>query len=189
MLNGNDCIPIQNSLKFSLTVQLAVSQYWFRWWIGTGQATCHCLILWWPRSTMPHCSTVPQWVIWYNRNTSVVTRYGQANILREVSGRPLTSRGMSAWPYLVTTKYSFYPVRTFKMLNKNNCANCALKWEIQRFDGELFSHTCMTSLAKRGDVACRVKPDGRRPEPLFNISKDCTWPIQSQNMNMDLFHT
>ena len=32
--------------------------------------------------------------------------------------RPLTSRGMSAWPYRVTTKYSFYPVRTFKMLNK-----------------------------------------------------------------------
>ena len=32
--------------------------------------------------------------------------------------RPLTSRGMSAWPYRVTTKYSFYPVHTYKTLNK-----------------------------------------------------------------------
>ena len=40
----------------------------------------------------------------------VVTRYGQADILRGVSdrGRPLTSRGVSAWAYRVTTKYSFY---------------------------------------------------------------------------------
>ena len=37
---------------------------------------------------------------WYNRNTL------------------LYSREMSAWPYRVTTKYSFYLVRTYKMLNK-----------------------------------------------------------------------
>ena len=53
--------------------------------------------------------------------------------------RPLTTRGMSAWPYRVTPKYSFYPVRTHKMLD--NCHNCALKWEIPWFDSELFIHT------------------------------------------------
>ena len=83
--------------------------------------------------------------------------------------RPLTSRGMSAWPYRVVTKYAFYPVRTHKMLN--NCPNCALKWEIPLFDGELFIHTCMTSPAKWADVTCQVKPESRRPEPLFNITK------------------
>ena len=30
----------------------------------------------------------------------------------QVDPRPLTSRGMSAWPYRVNTKYSFYPVQT-----------------------------------------------------------------------------
>ena len=73
----------------------------------------------------------------------------------------LTSRGMSAWPYRVTTKYSFYPVRTYiRCWIKNNCANCALKWEIQWFDGELFIHTCMTSPAKLA-VTCQVKPEAR----------------------------
>ena len=72
---------------------------------------------------------------------------------------------------------------------KSKCVNCAWKWEIQRFDGELFIHTCMTSPAKRADVACRVKPEGRRPDPLFNIPKDCNCSTKSQNMDFDLFHT
>ena len=77
---------------------------------------------------------------------------------------------MSAWPYRVTTKYSFYLVHTYGMLNKNDYANCALKWEIQGFDGELFIHSCLTSPAKRSwDVICHVKPEGRKPDPLFNI--------------------
>ena len=43
----------------------------------------------------------------------MVTRYGQADILRLVSGRAdllqlLDSLRMSAWPYRVTTKYSYY---------------------------------------------------------------------------------
>ena len=98
----------------------------------------------------------------------MVTRYGQA---AAAAGRPqpLTSRGMSAWPYRVTTHYSFYPVHTFR--NKNSCANGALKAEIGWFDDELFTHTCMTSPAKRADVTCQVKAGGRRPEPLFSIPR------------------
>ena len=62
----------------------------------------------------------------YNRNTLWLrdtvrqTSRGKSAAAGPTAGRPrpLTSRGMSAWPYRVTTKYSFYPVRTFKMLNK-----------------------------------------------------------------------
>ena len=61
---------------------------------------------------------------------------------------------------------------------KNNCANCALKWEIQWFDDELFILTCMTSPAKRADVTCQVKPEGRRPDPLLNIPR--TGPAHKQ---------
>ena len=32
----------------------------------------------------------------------------------------------------------------------------------------LLVHTCMTSPAKWADVTCQMKPEGRRPEPLFN---------------------
>ena len=32
--------------------------------------------------------------------------------------RPLTSRGTSAWPYRVTTQYSFYPVQMYSWHNK-----------------------------------------------------------------------
>ena len=61
---------------------------------------------------------------------------------------------------------------------KNNCANCALKWEIQWFDHELFIHTCMMSPAKRADVTCQVKPEDRRPDPLLNIPR--TGPAHKQ---------
>ena len=54
---------------------------------------------------------------------------------------------------------------------KNDCTNCALKWERQRFDGELFIHDCMTSPAKRADVACRVKPEGGEGPTLCSISQ------------------
>ena len=118
----------------------------------------------------------------YNRNTLWLrdtvrqTSREKSVAAGPTTGRPqpLTFRGMSAWPYRVTTKYSFYPVRTHKMLN--NCANCALKWEIQWFDGELFIHTCMTSPAKWADVTCQVKPEGRRPKPLFNIPRTVPGP-------------
>ena len=66
----------------------------------------------------------------YNRNTLWLrdtvrqTSRGKSAAAGPTAGRPrpLTSRGMSAWPYRVTTKYSFYPVRTFKMLNKKMIA-------------------------------------------------------------------
>ena len=40
----------------------------------------------------------------------MVTQFGQSDIPREVSGRR-ADRGTPAWPYRVTTKYSFYPVK------------------------------------------------------------------------------
>ena len=48
---------------------------------------------------------------------------------------------------------------------KNNCSNCALKWEIQWDDGELFISMCMTSPAKLA-VTCQVKLESQRPDPL-----------------------
>ena len=59
----------------------------------------------------------------YNRNTLWLR-----DTVRQAAGptksqpRPLTSPGMSAWPYRVTTKYSFYPVQAYKMLNKKMIA-------------------------------------------------------------------
>ena len=120
------------------------------------------------------------------RDTVRQTSRGKSAAAGPTAGRPrpLTSRGMSAWPYRVTTKYSFYPVRTHEMLN--NCTNCALKWEIPWFEGELLIHTCMTSPAKWADVTCQVKPEGRTS---VQYTEDCTWPIKNRNTNMDLFNT
>ena len=64
--------------------------------------------------------------------------------------------------------------------NKNNCTNADLKWEIGRFDGEPFTHMCMTSPAKRADVTCKLKPEGRRPEPLFNIPRTAYGPPKAR---------
>ena len=44
-LNENIWIPIKISLKSR--VQLTISKHWFRWWIGAGLATSHCLNQWW----------------------------------------------------------------------------------------------------------------------------------------------
>ena len=115
----------------------------------------------------------------------MVTRYGQADIPREVSGRRVDHRSAQAADFPSIPFIQYVHIRC---CIKNNCANCTLKWEIQWFDGELFIDTCMTSPAKRADVACLVKPEGRRPDPLFNIPKDYNWPRKSQNMDMDLFH-
>ena len=54
----------------------------------------------------------------YNRNTAWLrdtvrqTSRGKSAAAGRTTGppRPLTSRGTSAWPYRVTTQYSFYPV-------------------------------------------------------------------------------
>ena len=55
----------------------------------------------------------------YNRNTAWLrdtvrqTSRGKSAAAGRTAGppRPLTSRGTSAWPYRVTTQYSFYPVQ------------------------------------------------------------------------------
>ena len=58
----------------------------------------------------------------YNRNTLLLLDTVRQTFRGKSAAwgrpRPLTSRGMSAWPYRVTTKYYFYPVRTYKMLSK-----------------------------------------------------------------------
>ena len=62
-------------------------------------------------------------VYWYqyNRNTAWLrdtvrqTSRGKSAAAGRTAGspRPLTSRGTSAWPYRVTTQYSFYPVQMY----------------------------------------------------------------------------
>ena len=107
----------------------------------------------------------------------MVTRYGQADIPREVSDRRVDHRSAQAADFPSIPFIQYVHIRC---CIKNNCANCTLKWEIQWFDGELFIDTCMTSPAKRADVACLVKPEGRRPDPLFNIPKDYNWPRKAR---------
>ena len=70
---------------------------------------------------------------------------------------------------------------------KNNCANCALKWEIQ------WLRTIYPYLY---DVACQaswrhLSSEARGPKArrIVEYPKDCIWPVKSQNTNMDLFHT
>ena len=44
-----------------LRVQLTISHHWFRYWLGTDQATSHCLKQWW--LVLAHiCVTRPHWV-------------------------------------------------------------------------------------------------------------------------------
>ena len=64
--------------------------------------------------------------------------------------------------------------------NKNSWAYGALNWEIGWFYDELFTHTCVTSPAKRADVTCQVKPKVRRPETLFNIPKTAHGPQKAR---------
>ena len=45
-----------------LSIQLTIFQHWFRWWLGTCQATCHYLNQWWFSLLMHICVTGPQWV-------------------------------------------------------------------------------------------------------------------------------
>ena len=59
--------------------------------------------------------------VWYNRNTAWLrdtvrqTSRGKSAAAGRTTGppRPLTSRGTSAWPYRVTTQYSFYPAQIY----------------------------------------------------------------------------
>ena len=117
------------------------------------------------------------------------TSRGKSAAARPTAGppRPLTSRGMSAWPYHVTTSIPFIQYAHIRCWIKNNCANCALKREIQWFDDELFTHTCMTSPVKRADVTLSSEARGSKARSIVEYPKDCTWPIKSQNTNMDLW--
>ena len=122
------------------------------------------------------------------RNTVRQTSRGKSVAARPTAGRPrpltslrstrrpLTSLGMSAWPYRVTTNIPFILYIHIRWLIKHSCTNCALKWETQWFDGELFIHTCMTSPAERADIICQVKSKGRRPDPLFKIPRTSPGP-------------
>ena len=75
----------------------------------------------------------------------MVTRYGQADIPREVRGRR-ADRSITFIQYV-----------HIRCWINNNCANCALTWEIHWFDGELFIHTCMTSPVKRAGPRFNIK--------------------------------
>ena len=74
--------------------------------------------------TITRSTLVTPWsnrnILWLRDAVRQTSRGKSAAAGRPTAGRPrpLTSRGMSAWPYRVTTKYSFYPVHPFKMLNK-----------------------------------------------------------------------
>ena len=61
--------------------------------------------------------------------------------------RPLPSRGMSAWPYRVTTKYSFYPVQTYKF-NKDGEP---VKWPIMHLTNHAIKPMGQFDWANRGE--------------------------------------
>ena len=119
---------------------------------------------------------------WYNRNTLWLrdtvrqTSRGKSAAAGPTASAPAadlrdtvrqTSLGKSAAGGDVPQSIPFIQYVHIRCWIKNDCANCALKWEIQWFGGELFIHTCMPSSAKWADVTCQVKPEGRRPDPLF----------------------
>ena len=41
------CIFLNGNAWISIKIQLTIFQYWFREWLGAGQATSHCLNQWW----------------------------------------------------------------------------------------------------------------------------------------------
>ena len=43
-------------------VQLTIIRHWFRYRLGTEEATSHYLNHWWPKTLMNICITQPQWV-------------------------------------------------------------------------------------------------------------------------------
>ena len=57
---------LEFGLKFQwslfLRAQLLIFQYWFRWWLGAGQATAHYLNQWWFRLPTYMCVTRPHWI-------------------------------------------------------------------------------------------------------------------------------
>ena len=86
---------------------------------------------------------------WGIKECFVVTRYGQADIPTADWPRPLTSRGISAWPYRVTTSIPFIQYIHTRCW-KNSGENGALEWEIQWFDDELFIHTDARAMVHAG---------------------------------------
>ena len=95
--------------------------------------------------------------------------------------RPLTSLGMFAWPHRVTTKYSYIKYVHIRCWIKNNCANTVIWWRI--INPYLDDVACQASWRHLSSEA-----RGPKARPCVQYHKDCTWPIKSQNTNMDLFH-
>ena len=65
----------------SLMVQLAMSQHWFKYWLGTEQATSHYLNQCWPSSPMHICGiTRVRWVnsLW---PSDVIWRHGSGSTM------------------------------------------------------------------------------------------------------------
>ena len=52
-------------------VQLTISQHWFRYWLGAGQATSHYLDQWWLISLTHICGTRGRWVKWSTQHVTV----------------------------------------------------------------------------------------------------------------------
>ena len=72
-------------------VQLTTYQHWFRWWLGAGQATSHCLNQWWLHYQCIYiCVTLPQWVnsLW---PSDAIRRQGTESTLAQVMACCLTA--------------------------------------------------------------------------------------------------
>ena len=89
------------------TTKIHIVGYWYHQIILTYITNTFCVMA---------CRSVT-----YNRNTAWLrdtvrqTSRGKSAAAGRTAGppRPLTSRGTSAWPYRVTTQYSFYPVQMY----------------------------------------------------------------------------
>ena len=57
----NDEFWLRFRWSLFISFQLTIFQHWFRWWLGAGQATSHCLKQWWLIHWCIYVS-LPQWV-------------------------------------------------------------------------------------------------------------------------------
>ena len=86
ILNENVSISIKISLKFVPKVKLTIFQHWFRWWLGTDQATSHYLNQGWNVYWCIYASLGLNEVKYINLSyipsdkLSIVSRYGRTHI-------------------------------------------------------------------------------------------------------------
>ena len=113
----------------------------------------------------------------YNRNTAWLrdtvrqTSRGKSAAAGRTAGppRPLTSRGTSAWPYRVTTQYSFYPVQMYKLTQQ--------KWSFEIINPMIYhrmAYPRTREVASQATNSIWCPRTAQAFMHLLNITQDCT---------------